>query len=1028
MKNQLYCYLILMMVTVHGHSQVEDFCEYKLQHHSVEQGLSQGSVYSIIRDNVGYIWMTSYEGLNKYDGQKFESYKHNPLDSTTIGGNNTIGLAVDSKNNIWTGSENCLNKLNRDESKFERIFVRDENGKNINSEHYVIFADSTYVYYINDHDGLCKYNIEKKSQEIIDESLKYQRSNFVVNAASTFDGKHIYVRMSKGIRVISLSDNTSREYFTDNNPTTANIQCLDFDNKGVAYLVSGKKIYSLDIVTEEIDAFKIPNSIEIEVLDINVIDHNQFWICTGNDGMVLIDTSQNILCQIDRNQKKSMKLKTSTVSNLYRDSENILWASADPHGVYSITENKQPINLIGKFELNNKTIDPGGVRNFLELDSGEILVATEDEALFIFDPSLEKITQRILTVYPDNHATIMKLDREGNVWIGSYRGLFKANLLTNKVQRILNTENPSFPQESNLIWGIIEDRYGHIYFSTDAGIYTICPESSVIQELGVFQNKVSGQLYIDNDDYLYLPWHHNGFATIHVDSLWHAPCVMNDSANYFHHFNDTLNVKCFHISKDQEILWVASINGLYKLKYNKSRSAISILDYIGIDQKFPSNYLYSIIEDQNENLWLSSNKGIIRYNPVTDESYFFSEADGLQGNEYNTNAFLYSSDSTCYFGGVNGFNYFKPSAISINVQIPESPLIKSITIGNRIYHIDKTEYEGLILQHDENDIEIKFTTPYFQSSNLVNYEFKINDGHWVNVANSKSTFLTNLEPDKYIISFRSYVDNDAYCQKVSKLSFEIKPAWWNTWIFRSLVAILLFLIIYFFLYTRIRSIQKVSAIQSRLGMLKMKALQSQMNPHFIFNCLNAIDGYIATNNRAEASSFLNKFAKLIRRALTHSRQDLISLSDELDLVDEYIYLEQTRFNPPFHYQKDLNHTSIYHRVKIPPYLIQPYIENAIWHGLSNSKTDAALLIQDQYTDGIFSLIITDNGPGIDATLNNVSQHKIKSLGIEITQERIELINNKYNLGLSIVSKDRSLLPGHQSGTQVTISVVYGSEA
>jgi LytS/YehU family sensor histidine kinase len=202
-----------------------------------------------------------------------------------------------------------------------------------------------------------------------------------------------------------------------------------------------------------------------------------------------------------------------------------------------------------------------------------------------------------------------------------------------------------------------------------------------------------------------------------------------------------------------------------------------------------------------------------------------------------------------------------------------------------------------------------------------------------------------------------------------------------------------------------------------------------MNPHFMFNSLNSIKYFILQSKPETAAEYLSDFAHLIRMILQHSRKSNITLSEELEVLELYIELEQLRFGEAFEFSKIIDPSVELEFVKIPPMLLQPYVENAIWHGLNHSKSKGSLILEIRKTDDFILCIIDDNGIGRtkSASLKSLNATKYKSMGMGITQNRIDLINKLNQMGIAVEIIDKKDQDGSALGTKVVLKIPHNQE-
>ncbi len=215
-----------------------------------------------------------------------------------------------------------------------------------------------------------------------------------------------------------------------------------------------------------------------------------------------------------------------------------------------------------------------------------------------------------------------------------------------------------------------------------------------------------------------------------------------------------------------------------------------------------------------------------------------------------------------------------------------------------------------------------------------------------------------------------------------------------------------------------------SALQQRAKELEIQALRSQMNPHFIFNCLNAINRFILGHETEAASDYLTKFSRLMRMIMNHSRHSYISLADEIEVLRLYLDMERLRFKDAFDYRIDVEEELDTDEVRIPPLLVQPFVENAVWHGLMHKEERGSLSIRIRVKDDLLTCIVRDNGVGRRRAgmLKSKSAEKHKSMGLQITAERMALLTGPGEPQPFFQIEDLYDETGDPAGTQVTLTI------
>ena len=302
------------------------------------------------------------------------------------------------------------------------------------------------------------------------------------------------------------------------------------------------------------------------------------------------------------------------------------------------------------------------------------------------------------------------------------------------------------------------------------------------------------------------------------------------------------------------------------------------------------------------------------------------------------------------------------------------------------------------------------------------------DKEWQEVKEKKenSSYYFNLPPGKYVYRVKAFNSDGTKAEKA--ITIHINPPWWQTWWFRTSAIILLaatfYLLIRWWLHRKFRLQLERTERGKQLAELEMQALRSQMNPHFIFNSLNSINRFILQNNKAQASEYLTKFSRLIRLILQNSQEALIPLESELESLQLYLELEAVRFDYHFDYKISVPNDMDIEVLKVPPLIIQPYVENAIWHGLMQKEEKGHLEIKLFQEEDSLCCRITDDGIGRKkaAELKSKTASSHKSMGMQITASRIEMLQQKKQMDTYIKITDLVLADGSAGGTEVMLKI------
>jgi hypothetical protein len=315
--------------------------------------------------------------------------------------------------------------------------------------------------------------------------------------------------------------------------------------------------------------------------------------------------------------------------------------------------------------------------------------------------------------------------------------------------------------------------------------------------------------------------------------------------------------------------------------------------------------------------------------------------------------------------------------------------IKDFSLSENISNIKK-----LSLKYFQNKINIETGVIdfYSEGKNYIRYKLEVSGktANWQYVPSKSVIHYEELQPGNYKLTIQASNAANEFKGPEKILLINISAAFWNTWWFRLVItAIAAFIIVNIF-QQRIKKIRRDAFTKNQLKDLEMKALKAQMNPHFIYNALNSIQALVANDKKEEGIHYIGSFSRLLRQVMDNSDNNVISLDKELETIDLYIQLEALRLDMQLQYKKIIPENIVTEFEKIPPLILQPFVENALWHGLSNKQGEKEIKITVKIKDGWLLCDITDNGVGRTKALqvkNNIATFH-QSKGIDITYKRL----------------------------------------
>lgn len=439
-----------------------------------------------------------------------------------------------------------------------------------------------------------------------------------------------------------------------------------------------------------------------------------------------------------------------------------------------------------------------------------------------------------------------------------------------------------------------------------------------------------------------------------------------------------------------------------------------------------ANQRISILHrDKAGRIWIGADDGLYLLNRNASKLQWFDFRDNIQNKPLSINGVMEASNGRMYLGGLNGLNYFDPDLLKYREE-KLNVVIATVRVNQDDSLLTKN-HGMLTLDWTQNSVEIQYLTPYFRNPEKLMYRYRLAglDNNWVDNAHNSRVRFSSLPPGQYTFSVAASLDGITWSETAVPLAFAILEPWWRTWWFWGAVLASAVVLAYWLFRRRIRVIRRQTALREQMAELEMRALRAQMNPHFIFNCLNSINRYIVKSDNATASLYLTRFAKLIRLILDNSNTKKVLLSNELEALKLYIEMERIRFDNKFDYRIIVDEDVHTDSIGVPSLIIQPYVENAIWHGLLHKESNGSLWVKIRMLDeNTLECVIEDNGVGREkaAEFRSKSATGKKSLGMKLTEDRIAVLNQFAQTNASVGIVDLEDDSGTAAGTRVVVTI------
>ncbi len=962
-----WCIFLFVLVTrLHGQEPIA------FQYND-QDGLPSTTIYGLIQDHENYIWLATEHGVCKFDGKSFKT-----IQSSEMEGQEFLDVEIDQDSVIWLiNFSGQLFKV--DHNNIENVVLK---GLPDQSQFFDIFIDSKNRIWLAANKGLYLFN--RQTSEVKIQDYYYNKKDQRRISTSFGEGSNQTIWTSQppspAADTITLFSPTHPELpaihlagryaLRFSELTSGKLICFAYHNPLLGYIDSGQLI-------------------PIFPKDHPIFNHPIYQIKEDRAGNIWILTSGGAYC-FDQNFNAKNNgepyLSGYPVVRMIQDGENNYWFATFGDGIfvmpslelqsYSSIQSNLPSNKIFSLSTNDK---------------GELLIGMDEGWVSILHEGKFqnfRLPKKVRTMASFYHP------KNKYFYVGSDQGMYY--LKNNKVHylnKLSSIKSFSYDEKNNYLWS------GMSYSALRINLSTL--------KRFKLNNERTFSVFHDSKDRTWI-------AT--VKGLFY---YSQDSLIQFNSPTEPIPKRITSIQESKDgTIWLATYGqGVWGIN---DQQIVKINEQDGLS----SNICKALIYDSNQHLWVGTDKGLNKINLSTKKIELANNLDGLISNEINALAIV---DEKIWVGTPKGLSSFDVNTPLQNTT-PPPVKISSIRINDELI-APLPEHE---LAHFENRIEIRFIGFSYQSRNNIKYKYQMPelDSSWY-ITTDHVIRYSRLNPGTYTFNVKAINSDNLASEIMASTRFIIKkPYYKETWftilLFSCLIGLGIALL--YFRFDSIRRKEKEEQeITQRINQLRMEALQSQMNPHFVFNALNAILHLLSINDRKSAMNYLALFARLIRLIFEHSKQKMISLENELEFLRLYLKLEKLRFEDKIAVHLEVEPELPIHQIKVPPLLIQPVIENAFKHGLLHREEGGELFLQFRKKDQFLICTIEDNGVGrLKAEELNAWRPKgYKSSGLQTTKERLAILNGISNSGINnkVELLIEDLMDGNQPmGTRVQLRI------
>jgi len=1026
MHKVILCFLLVFFFhTVNAQYEEKDFV-----HYTVRDGLSENYITCLIQDSLGYIWIGTDIGLNRFDGHAFKNFfqgtKTLPLLSGTIS-----KLKSFSTHQLGIVNRGGFQLLNTKDLTVKNYFIPDTTAFSINrnaawdalelpGKRYAVTTAAGF--YVFDETGKPEFRHDAyQLKDIGQKRIHYGRDIFPLGnkeymvyingdgLAYYNDGKKVFREISKEEKGWeALYPVTSKNIFG----WISRYQLSQSEFILIQFGLSNILYYNKAINKTVLSPLELSPSEFTWESKITMLNDSTFLVNGGYTGFYLfhINRKTGIISSGSKKFLSSYKIQC-----LYLDKHQRLWAGTSK----GLLQQKLVGAVLQSYSYLPSPSDSltGGLGcAYRHRDKLYIGRSSLSSGLIIVDAGTKKLLKQIEFYGKNtrwNEISSIQMYHPDTLWIGTTAGLLWFDTKTMQYGKLFNDKKyPGDLSGINMVTAPGKDGYAWMCRLLKGLVvrYHIASRSFTF-----FTAQTTPALPFDRVKSITYDAYGDVWFSGHSLARWNSQKQLFDTLISVYSGPNKYEDNILTLVADNTgSLWLHNaFNGLLEYRIKEKR----FVSYTMKDG-LPSDVFYGFSPVVNNQLWMAGHNQLTGFNILTKKIVIYDHENGLPDDK--------PSSRYLYYDDVKEQLYLFNQHVLTVMPLPEPRItdhgndlmIEELTINNRDHLFSPAQ--NLRLKPDQNNLSLHFGIINFESGDNYQFAYKLKEtDNWTDLGTQRNINLTGLSPGNYTVWLKG--TGKSGVQKIKTFSFGIAPPFWKTTWFLIGCCLLFVSLIYLLYRYRLSQIRQKANLDKQLSQTEMKALHAQMNPHFIFNSLNSIREMILNNENKEASHYLSKFAQLIRVTLDQSGQSFISLRNTLDYLQRYIEMEKIR-NSHFTYNVHVDEQLEMDETVLPPMLIQPFIENAIWHGVSGDSKKINIKVDFKKIGNSLVCIINDNGVGIDQSLKNRDRiHDHNSVGIANIKNRIRLLNEKHNLQSSITITDKKNMPDPAgTGTLVTL--------
>ncbi|MCF8355975.1 MAG: hypothetical protein K9H48_16095 [Melioribacteraceae bacterium] len=790
---------------------------------TIDDGISSNVIFSIVQDDIGYLWIGTNAGLDRYDGIKFKHYHNNPFDSTSLSSNLVQHIMQDSRGRLWISTRAGLNLYNRDKDNFTNFVVDESDSDGIpNDDIWHTYETSDEILWLcTRRNGLLRFDTDQNkfnSYRHDGMDLSSIPNDRVTDIIEDNNGK-IWVISVLHEKCILNKLQEDRQSFKRINigELQSSPNVVTKDKNGFLWLGTfDSQLIKFDPASEKYQFFTF--SMEKQTVRSITIDRQEnIWLGTSDGGAYRFDPDGARFENYPEKFNSESGLSFKTVWDIYEDDKGIVWLGTFGGGVDKIIPEQELFNQ--DYIYDEKWSMLREVTSFLKLKDGTLLIGTFGNGLFIKrDKSLEQIKPQTINSIElsDNRINKIIIDKESNIWISTVISIIVLDSTLNTV-RVIEEGPYATDLSSGTVNDLLPDNQGNVWAATHNGINILRNDTENVTK--IFHNKNETNTILRNHVYaLFL----DSRNIIWIGTAAGLSSLSDDRKSYSHYIadpngdNSIRNNFITDITEDQNAnIWISTFGGGISKIDRDNEKILTFDESIGL----ADNRTSSIVLGNDSSIWVGTKSGLSKLDLNSNYITNFYDVQGLASNEFSGNAAYKSDDGKIYFGNINGFNSFFPEQL-LKGDNGSNLILTNFRLFNRDYSFDHCieDISKIELTYEQNFITFEFALLDYTFPKKNRYKYKLEglDPEWIDSGNKNHADYTNIPPGNYNFRVKAANSGNNWSAKELDISLIIFPPYYQSWWFISLMTLLFFLVLFGIYKYRINEIKKLHVLRDNI--------------------------------------------------------------------------------------------------------------------------------------------------------------------------------------------------------------------